>query len=1021
MALMPIPDRWASLPGMGLIGPRLWRGVPSGSSETPSLDHLLDDFTRRWERGEAPRAEDYVGQFPSGDADGPLELVYHEYCLAESSGLAPDPSAYFVRFPELEGRLRKVLDAHGEMPGFLGLDTGPELPVAGDEIGPYLLVRELGRGAFARVFLAKQTDLDDRLLVVKVSARPTAEARLMARADHPHIVAIHRDAVTEEGLHLVCMPFLGGGTLGAVLDRLGREGRRPGWGGSILEALDAISAGEYPSALAAGTTRELLDGTSYTRALAWMMARLAGALDHAFSKGVTHGDLKPSNILLAADGRPMLLDFNLSTDWTDEDSTLSGDPGGTLAYMAPERLLALAGRLEGPPPACHPIDRHRADVYSLGLILLEALTGKRPEVPAPSQPGETPEALAGRLAHLRGGLPDSSVGGARGPLSRTSWPASVPAGLRPVLSRCLDPSPSRRYKNSRQLADDLDRWRDELPLKHARPSRLSELFRHLHRQRRAIASFFLVCAVCAVAAGLIWRAKRMEQREQSLQNVAEIWDHIDTGVYRFWAPGHTKKVIGEEGAEIGFAWRLLERYEVANNPAWRERAEFAVLPEGERHDLEALLLEQAVRFALEITRPEYNDLLVDRAVAAAVLENLGDEVYPPEMDPLRQALGVLRTRAEPARKADWRPIFLGAALAEMATAEDIERLGLDRMAISSGRALRAYLKLSSEMPRCFWFHFRTAVMASRLRKYSIAETSIRQALGLRPKSAPAHLALSGVHYYQGRLLEASAACDEAKRLDPRAISVGRTAFFVATDERVKEAELARLKALAGRGRGTSMVRFGAELHRLLRSSVVPALVLFRSEMSEGVLSDTDLRYWRGSELSSEGRWKEALEEYDRVLEADPDHTWARFDKGVALQYLGRTPEAVEDYERVLADPRFEEILAQEPPATLAYSVVAAGHLRRGEISEGIALSIRGLARSLEWGDRIGEAYYSLGRAYGVAAYGDASKLRDAAREIFTAGGYSEKFLTETMVEDPLLAPMLPVLQAELLDQMVSRD
>ena len=137
----------------------------------------------------------------------------------------------------------------------------------------------------------------------------------------------------------------------------------------------------------------------------WLGARLGDALDCAFSKDVSHGDVKPSNILLTADGIPMMLDFNLARDSSPLASIDDvGDPGGTLAYMAPERLFALAaseanwadlrppseiaGRPVSTPPSqksavrhemAPGLSAHQADIYSLGLVLLEAITTRTTE------------------------------------------------------------------------------------------------------------------------------------------------------------------------------------------------------------------------------------------------------------------------------------------------------------------------------------------------------------------------------------------------------------------------------------------------------------------------------------------------------------------------------------------------------------------------------------------------------------------------------------------------------------------
>ena len=253
-------------------------------------------------------------------------------------------------------------------------ESAEGLPEAGDSIGPYLLRRELGRGSFARVFLAEQADLANRLVVVKIATRATREPWLLARARHAHIVEILSHAEVDDGaFQLICMPFWGGATLADVLRRRRSAGSRPGrrsvrergtgrrratappgppaTGADLLAALDAVAAPRVSVGPPGAAGREILAPLSYDRAIAWVIARLAEALDHASGRDVAHGDVKPSNILLSADGNPMLLDFNLARDVAPalDPSGASIDPGGTLAYMAPERLRALASAGSGRP------------------------------------------------------------------------------------------------------------------------------------------------------------------------------------------------------------------------------------------------------------------------------------------------------------------------------------------------------------------------------------------------------------------------------------------------------------------------------------------------------------------------------------------------------------------------------------------------------------------------------------------------------------------------------------------------
>ncbi len=140
----------------------------------------------------------------------------------------------------------------------------------------------------------------------------------------------------------------------------------------------------------------------------------------------------------------MLFDFNLAVDRRSEAG--AAPPGGTLAYMSPERLRAIA---EG-GDVREPIDLHRADLYALGLVLVETLTGVAPAIPAA---GAGTRGLAAALAESRAG----------GVTAFPGWKAlEIPPGLRPILEKCLSAEPSDRYAEGVALAEDLDRWRMDL-------------------------------------------------------------------------------------------------------------------------------------------------------------------------------------------------------------------------------------------------------------------------------------------------------------------------------------------------------------------------------------------------------------------------------------------------------------------------------------------------------------------------------------------------------------------------------
>ena len=165
--------------------------------------------------------------------------------------------------------------------------------------------------------------------------------------------------------------------------------------------------------------------------MAWITARLADALDHAQCRDVIHGDVKPSNILLTADGNPMLLDFNLARKWSfDKTNGPLEVPGGTMDYMAPERLGVIASVGAGTLVSWRSSevepsegdDPHRADIYSLGIVLLEALAAASPAEAMHNR--DAPARAAQKLATWRQNMARSASAGL--------WPSFAPSSPPPL-------------------------------------------------------------------------------------------------------------------------------------------------------------------------------------------------------------------------------------------------------------------------------------------------------------------------------------------------------------------------------------------------------------------------------------------------------------------------------------------------------------------------------------------------------------------------------------------------------------
>jgi hypothetical protein len=265
-------------------------------------------------------------------------------------------------------------------------------------------------------------------------------------------------------------------------------------GAPLVQALDRLQTGQPPpTGRSAG--RAALLHRSYAEGIAWWGARLAEALDHAHDRGVLHRDIKPSNVLVTSDGMPMLLDFNLAYEPLVQDGSAADSTtlGGTIDYMAPEHLRALVD------PSSETVDG-RSDIYSLGVMLFEALVGHRPFA-APHRGSSVMEAL------LRAA--DERTRTRLGP--RALEPEVTPA-FDAVIRRCLEPNPVDRYASAAELAADLQAVADDQPLWHAREPLSSRAAGWIRRswRRLAKASVILVAVSAVVAAALNFLVARAE-------------------------------------------------------------------------------------------------------------------------------------------------------------------------------------------------------------------------------------------------------------------------------------------------------------------------------------------------------------------------------------------------------------------------------------------------------------------------------------------------------------------------------
>jgi eukaryotic-like serine/threonine-protein kinase len=369
-----------------------------------------------------------------------IDQAYDDYCRLREAGASPDPDAFCERYPGLQNSLRRLLEAHQfleDNPQLLAEEKPPAWPAVGDGFLGFELLRELGRGAFARVFLGEEPALGQRKVAVKIAFRGASEAETLGRLRHPNIVPVHsvrQDPRT--GLTAVCMPFLGSATLTTLLDRVAEKQRVPS-NAAILAEVVREAGLECDLARSAVSLVADLKSQSYNQTIAEMGAQIADALAFVHARGIFHRDLKPSNILLGADGIPRLLDFNLSFD----EETAQQRLGGTLPYMAPEQLQACDGG-----KSAHPgFVGAAADIFSLGLLLYELLTGKHPFGPIPLKL-TTPEVRDLLLERQQAG-----------PRSLRLLNPRVGRQLATTIEQCLAFDPAERPESAAKVANALKR------------------------------------------------------------------------------------------------------------------------------------------------------------------------------------------------------------------------------------------------------------------------------------------------------------------------------------------------------------------------------------------------------------------------------------------------------------------------------------------------------------------------------------------------------------------------------------
>jgi eukaryotic-like serine/threonine-protein kinase len=448
----------------------------SAPGDRTPFEAIFDEQRARWDAGERPKIEEFLERFPilRQSNEALVDLIYHEFVIRRSLGESPDPAEYLNRFPAWSNVLlgqfavddamrsgnRETVCTTDDEGATLGAadsrpaNTNAATPAAPRPIDGYDVLEELGRGGMGIVYRALERRLN-RIVAIKTISesafaspaqrrRFLAEAEVIARLRHPHIIPIH--AIGEhEGRPYFSLEFAESGSL----------------------------------------AQRLAQGPMTVRQAAELVEVLARAVDAAHQAGIIHRDLKPSNVLLAADGTPKIADFGLAKLLGDDSAhTVTGEVLGTPSFMAPEQA---EGHSHQVGPA--------ADIYALGAILYQALTGRPPFLGASAM--ETMRLVVSTdVVPPRQQRPD------------------VPRDLETIVLKCLEKEPRRRYSGAAALADDLHRFRERRPIA-ARPvgpmGRLWRWGRRSPALAASAAALLLTFLFGTPALSVLWLQARAER------------------------------------------------------------------------------------------------------------------------------------------------------------------------------------------------------------------------------------------------------------------------------------------------------------------------------------------------------------------------------------------------------------------------------------------------------------------------------------------------------------------------------
>jgi serine/threonine protein kinase/Flp pilus assembly protein TadD len=816
------------------------------------------------------------------------------------------------------------------------------LPIVGDWFAGFELVAVLGHGAFGRVYLARQGDLAARFVALKVSTDLAGESRTLARLQHTNIVPIY-SVHHVAPFQAVCMPYFGATTLAHLLACYRRGQSLPATGRQLVNTLCVLNdrtgpslgiheaptrpTEQSPTALAekpsdswtlpprAGTQGflGLLRSMTYPEAVCWIGAQLADGLGHAHERGLVHNDLKPANVLLTDEGRPMLLDFGVADDLSVRASATVARIGGTLPFMSPEHIDSIQYGT--------PVTDPRSDIYGLGIILFEMLTGQHPfRFPTEDTEVEIPKMLAER----REGAPRI-----------TPHNPAVTPGLEAIVRKCLEPDPEKRYQTAAEVREDLERHRNDQALLHVRvPSTRERLAKWARRHPKLTSNLTLatvsliLLALCGV--GLYARGERVERLE-AINTSQKLTADLQFARFmlnaRTWEPNALS--TGIERCEAALA-----RYGLPEDAEWDSNPTFRALPTEEQEKVRAHLVETCTFLArgyalmARAVEGEGNSSQLERALELNTLAEriAGSDVTRALLEQRADLLNRLGRRSE-AEEATKR-----SKETPLQTARDYYLAGSEALAAGQRTEAQKLLAKSVELdPTQYWAHMTLGASYESLAQFPAAAGSYDTAIALQPN-------LAWGYYNRGRVAiamrdfeKARTSLDKSVELAPDDAEVYIHRALAHQELREYEAALKDIDKAIENGASKARAMFiRAGVHELagnkkeakrdmeeamkleptdeitwvtrgtarMNSDTLGAIKDFDSALALNARSIVALQN-KAYVLSCRNQTEDAIKVLDKEVDLYPEYTPARAGRGVLLARLGKWEVAKKDADEAI--------------------------------------------------------------------------------------------------------------------------